>query len=91
MWQCSAHVQILEKVQRKGLSVCLGGVGSDSCMALEIQSCVLPLDLKREEILVRECCKIMAEDDMSLPKQTLNEYRNEIPDDKVTPITKMIR
>ncbi|XP_052225134.1 general transcription factor IIH subunit 3-like [Dreissena polymorpha] len=26
----------------------------------------------------------MAEDDMSLPKQTLNEYRNEIPDDKLT-------
>jgi hypothetical protein len=91
VWQCSPHVQLLEKVQRKGLSVCLGGIGSDSCMALEIQSCVLPLDLRREEISVRECCKIMAKDDTSLLKQTLNEYRNEITDDKVTLITKMIR
>ncbi|KAH3769093.1 hypothetical protein DPMN_170340 [Dreissena polymorpha] len=60
-------------------------------MALEKQSCDLPLDLRREEISVRECCKIMSKDDTSLLKQTLNEYRNEITDDKVTPITKMIR
>ncbi|KAH3833597.1 hypothetical protein DPMN_106909 [Dreissena polymorpha] len=57
VWQCSSHVYILEKVQRKGLRICLGGVGSDKCMALVIQSCILPLDFS-----VGDFCKIVLQD-----------------------------
>ena len=31
-----------------------------SCEALEVQAGVLPLDLRREELAIRECTKIMA-------------------------------
>ena len=46
---------MLEKLQRKGLAICLGCPST-----LEVQAGVLPLDFRSEELAIRECTKIMA-------------------------------
>ena len=59
VWQIG-ECDRLEKIQRKGLAICLGCPSTASCEALEVQAGVLPLDLRREELAIRECTKIMA-------------------------------
>ena len=58
VWQignCSG----LEKVQRKGLALCLGIPGTAGLEALEVEAGVKPLELRREELAVRQAAKIM--------------------------------
>ena len=60
VWQIG-ECDNLEKIQRKGLALCLGCPNTASCEALEVQAGVLlPLDLRREELVIRECTKNMA-------------------------------
>ena len=40
----------LEKIQRKGLALCLGGPGTAGLEALEVEAGFKPLELRREEL-----------------------------------------
>ena len=55
VWQIG-ECDRLEKIERKGL----GCPSTASCDALEVQTGVLPLNLRRQELSIRECTKIMA-------------------------------
>ena len=68
VWQignCSG----LEKVQRKGLALCLGIPGTAGLEALEVEAGVKPLELRREELAVRQAAKIMTKEDDSCIKR----------------------
>ena len=66
VWQmgnCSG----LEKVQRKGLAMCLGIPRTAGLEALEVEGGVKPLELRREELAVRQAAKIITKsDDLSI-------------------------
>ena len=47
----------LEAIQRKGLSICLGLPSTPGREAMEVEGNILPVDLRIEEILVREIAK----------------------------------
>ena len=71
-----SKLQAISKNQRKGLALCLGCPCTASCEALEVQAGVLPLDLRREEIAIRECSKIMAKPSTEFIKQSLNKCQS---------------
>ena len=53
VWQVG-DCSVLEKVQRKGLAMCLGVPGTASIEALEVEAGVKPLRVRREELAVRQ-------------------------------------
>ncbi len=52
VWQI-ANCETLEKVQRKGLAMCLGVAGTAGGASVEVETGVLPLDLRREELSIK--------------------------------------
>ena len=50
----------LESIQRKGLALCLEVPSTSGREALEIEANVLPLDLRFEEMSIREIAKIQS-------------------------------
>ncbi|MEW8546772.1 MAG: reverse transcriptase family protein, partial [Candidatus Thiodiazotropha sp.] len=73
VWQ-SGHCEALDKVQRRGLAICLGVPATASLEALEVEAGVLPLDLRREELAIREFGKIYAKQDTQPVKQALQHW-----------------
>ena len=59
VWQ-SGKCELLDRVQRRGLAMCLGVPATASLEALQVEAGVLPLDLRREELAVKEFGKICA-------------------------------
>ena len=59
VWQIG-DCERLNKIQRKCLAVCLGAPLTSGIDALEEEAQVTPLDLRREDLAVRELTKIMA-------------------------------
>ena len=70
VWQI-ANCGRLDKIQRKRLALSLGCMSMASCEALEVQAGLLPFSLRREELAVRECTKIMAKVDTDPIKKCL--------------------
>ncbi|CAG2209981.1 unnamed protein product [Mytilus edulis] len=68
IWQSStsSHLDKLNEIQRKGLALCLDLPSQSSLEALEVLSGTLPIDLRREEMAIRELGKI-------------NSYSNNVP------------
>ena len=52
VWQLG-KCELLDRVQRRGLAMCLRVPATDSLEALQVEAGVLPLDLRREELAVR--------------------------------------
>ena len=52
VWQ-SGKCELLDRVQRRGLAMCLGVPATASLEALQVEAGVLPLDLRKEELAVR--------------------------------------
>ena len=50
----------LDAVQRKGLSICLGLPATSGREAMEVEGNILTVDLRIEEIAVREIAKIQS-------------------------------
>ena len=50
----------LEAIQRKGLSICLRLPTTSGREAMEVEGNILPVDLRIEEIAVREIAKIQS-------------------------------
>ena len=61
VWQIG-NCEQLDKIQRKCLALCLGTPATSGIEALEVEAGIMPLDLRREELAVRELVKIMAKD-----------------------------
>ena len=61
VWQIGDCVR-LNKVQRKCLAVCLGAPVTSRIDALEVEAQVKPLDLRHEDLAVRQLTKIMAKE-----------------------------
>ena len=86
MGNCSG----LEKVQRKGLAMCLGIPGTAGLEALEVEAGVKPLELRREELAVRQAAKIMTKTDDSCIKICWDRFvDSESVERKVSPFGKM--
>ena len=77
VWQNSTSVETLNRIQRKGLSLCLGVYAVAALNALEVEASVLPLDLRMEELSIREGCKSMSKDNSQTIKQLWNEWRDD--------------
>ena len=75
--QNSSSVDVLNKVQRKGLALCLGVVAIAASNALEVEASLFPLELRREELSIREGGKIMSKDNSQEIKQLWNEWRDD--------------
>ena len=91
VWQ-SGKCEVLDRVQRKGLAMCLGIPITASLEAVEVEAGVLPLDLRREELAVREFGKICAKRDTQPIKQALKvweEAREETVERYISPFGKM--
>ena len=56
LWQIG-NCEQLNKVQRKCLALCLGIPSIAGLEALEVEAGVKPLDLRREDLAVREITK----------------------------------
>ena len=64
VWQVG-NCGSLEKIERKGLALCLGIPGRAGVEALEVEAGVKPFDLRRKELAVRQVAKIMTKDEDS--------------------------
>jgi len=85
IWQ-TANCSSLEKVQRKGLALCLGVPLTAGVEALEVEAGVRPLDIRREELAIRQAAKIMMKDGSTLIKQKWENFIDrEETERKVTP------
>ncbi|MCG8113581.1 MAG: reverse transcriptase domain-containing protein, partial [Candidatus Thiodiazotropha taylori] len=89
VWQTSDCVG-LDKVQRKGLSVCLGIPGTAGLEALEVEAGVKPLKLRREELALRQAAKIMTKDDGTSIKQSWDRFiESDVVERRISPYGKM--
>ena len=76
VWQNSSSADTLNKIQRKGLALCLGVPATSALNAVEVEAGVLPLELRREELSIREGGKIMSKDNSQPIKELWNEWRD---------------
>ena len=75
VWQ-SGKCELLDRVQRRDLAMCLGVPATASLEALQVEAGVLPLDLRREELAVREFGKICAKQDTQPIKKLRKHLKN---------------
>ena len=61
VWQC-ADASKLEDIQRKGLAMCLGAIGTSGREALEVELNITPLEVRRTELSLREAARILSKD-----------------------------
>ena len=91
----AASVWQIAECGRKGLALSLGCMGTASCGTLEVQAGVLPLSLRREELAVRECTKIMAKVDTDPVKKCLLSCQSSLQEESrekiITPFGKMLQ
>ena len=89
MWQIG-DCGVLEKVQRKGLAMCLGLPGTVGIEALEVEAGVKPLRVRREELAVRQAARIMMKPDDSNLKVNWDSFMDkESAERKISPFGKM--
>ena len=67
-------MKTLDAIQRKGLSICLGLPATSGRETMEVEGNILPVDLRIEEIAVREIAKIQSKNIAEPVKQQLEEY-----------------
>ena len=89
VWQVG-NCGSLEKIQRKGLALCLGIPGTAGVEALEVEAGVKPLDLRREELAVKQAAKIMTKDEDSYIKRSWDRFiDSDNTEHKISPFGKM--
>ena len=76
VWQNSSSADTLNKIQRKGPALCLGVPATSALNAVEVEAGILPLELRREELSIREGGKIMSKDNSQPIKELWNEWRD---------------
>ena len=94
VWQTGSAEQLnkLNAIQRKGLSICLGVPSTASIDALEVMAGVLPLDLRRQEMAIRDVAKINSYSTKIPVKSKVTEWKNkETIDRHISPLGLMIQ
>ena len=90
VWQignCSG----LERVQRKGLAMCLGLPGTAGIESLQVEAEVKPLEIRREELAIRQAARVMMKDNEECIKVSWDKFvESEMVENKVSPFGKMI-
>lgn len=74
VWQ-NGKCDPLDRVQRKGLSVCLGLPGTAGIEAMEVEAGIVPLTLRREELAIRETTRILMKDNSNLIKESWDKWK----------------
>ncbi|MCG8032941.1 MAG: RNAse HI domain-containing protein, partial [Candidatus Thiodiazotropha taylori] len=88
IWQGSKSRGLLDRVQRKGLALCLGLPSTSSCEAMEVAAGILPLDFRFAETAVRDIAKIQSKSIDRPIKQTLNRCIQSDPGGRyITPMS----
>ena len=72
-----SSVAVLNKIQRKSLSLCLGVPARAALNSLAAETSVLRLNLCREVLSIRETVKIIAKDNSQIMKQIWNGWRDD--------------
>ena len=89
VWQignCSG----LDRVQRKGLAMCLGVPGTAGIEALQVEAGVKPLEIRREELAIRQAARVMMKDNEECIKKSWDRFlESETVEHKVSPFGKM--
>ena len=62
VWQNSSSVDVLNKILRKGLALCLGVPATATSNALEVEASVFPLELRQEKLSIGDMGKLMSKD-----------------------------
>jgi hypothetical protein len=92
VWQIgnTNSLEKINEVQRKGLAMCLNLPTQSSLEALEVVSSTLPVDLRREEIAIRQLGKINSYKN-TIPIKRMLEVWEEIeePERHISPLEKM--
>ncbi|CAG2222080.1 unnamed protein product [Mytilus edulis] len=92
IWQSStsSHLDKLNEIQRKGLALCLDLPSQSSLEALEVLSGTLPIDLRREEMAIRELGKINSFSNNVPIKRKFEIWKEEKnPEKYISPLGKM--
>ena len=76
VWQNSSLADTLNKIQRKGIALCLSVPFTSALNAVEVEAGVQPLELRREELSIREGGNIMSKDNSHPIKELWNELRD---------------
>ena len=85
VWQIG-NCSPLKKIQRKGLALCLGVPGTAGVDALEVVAGVKPLELRREELAIRQAAKIMSKENDTCIFKAWNTYiESELMERKISP------
>ena len=77
MWQNSSSVHVVNKIQRKGLALCLGVPATAASNALEVEASVFSLELRKEELPIGEGGKFMFRDNSQTIKQLWNVWTDD--------------
>ena len=89
VWQVGES-SILDKIQRKGLVICLRIPGTAGLEALEVEAGVKPLCIRREELAIRQVARIMMKsDDTPIKISWDNFIENDQTERKISPFGKM--
>ena len=89
VWQIG-NCSPLEKIQRKGLTLCLGVPGTAGLIALEVEAGVKPLELRRRELAIRQAAKILSKENDTCINKAWNTYtESELMERKISPFGKM--
>ena len=89
VWQI-ADTKRLDEIQRKALSLCLDSCTNSGREALEDELGVKPLQIRRQELAVREGAKILSKADQILIKRSWLDWRDNIKTERfVSPFGKI--
>ncbi|MEW8548387.1 MAG: reverse transcriptase domain-containing protein [Candidatus Thiodiazotropha sp.] len=89
VWQIG-NCSPLEKVQRKGLAMCLGIPGTAGLEALEVEAGIKPLAIRREELAIRQAAKVMMKGNESYIKRSWDSFvDSDVVEHRVSPFGKM--
>ena len=89
VWQI-ADTKRLDEIQRKALSLCLDSCTNSGREALEVELGVKPLQIRRQELAVREGAKILSKADQILIKRSWLDWRDNIKTERfVSPFGKI--
>ncbi|VDI64334.1 Hypothetical predicted protein [Mytilus galloprovincialis] len=94
IWQTGKeeHLKKLNAIQRKGLSICLGVSATASLEVLQVMAGVLPLDLRREEMAIRDIARLNSYSTKIPIRNKIDEWKNKETVDKfISPLGLMLQ
>ena len=75
VWQI-ADTKRLDDIQRKALSLCLDSCATSGREALEVELAVKPLQIRRQELAIREGAKIISKNEQVLIKKSWLDWKD---------------